>query len=102
MEVWCDAEGCKLNCPSLWPRGIGSHLGRNTKVVSLIPGSVGYISYPMKIEPTITWVLSGFSGYIWLYTKIVLEKNLKARYTNFSCTFWWKFITVHCKFQAWR
>ena len=31
--------------------------------------------YPMFIEPTITWVLSGFSGYIWLDTKIVL-KNL--------------------------
>ena len=26
------------------------------------------------IEPTITWVLSGFSGYIWLDTKIVLNK----------------------------
>ena len=32
-------------------------------VVSSIPGSVGYI-YPMFIEPTITWVPSGFSGYI--------------------------------------
>ena len=32
----------------------------------------------MFIEPTITWVPSGFSGYIWLDTKIVLkkEKNL--------------------------
>ena len=27
--------------------------------------------YPMFIEPTITWVPSGFSGYIWLDTKIV-------------------------------
>ena len=30
--------------------------------------------YPMFIEPTITWVPSGFSGYIWLDTKIVFEK----------------------------
>ena len=36
-------------------------------------GSVGYISYPMFIEPTITWVPSVFSGYIWLDTKIVLK-----------------------------
>ena len=27
----------------------------------------------MFIEPTITWVSSGFSGYIWLDTKIVLK-----------------------------
>ena len=31
-----------------------------------IPGSVGYISYPMFNEPTIAWVPSGFSWYIWL------------------------------------
>ena len=29
----------------------------------------------MFIEPTITWVPSGFSGYIWLDTKIVLKKK---------------------------
>ena len=29
----------------------------------------------MFIEPTITWVPSGFSGYIWLDTKIVLKKT---------------------------
>ena len=28
----------------------------------------------MVIEPTITRVSSGFSGYIWLDTKIVLKK----------------------------
>ena len=32
----------------------------------------------MFIEPTITWVPSGFSGYIWLNTKNVLKKNRKA------------------------
>ena len=30
----------------------------------------------MFIEPTITWVPSGFSGYIWLDTKIVLKKDI--------------------------
>ena len=29
----------------------------------------------MFIEPTITWVPSGFSGYIWLDTKTVLKKK---------------------------
>ena len=29
----------------------------------------------MFIEPTITWVPSGFSGYIWLDTKIVFKKE---------------------------
>ena len=29
----------------------------------------------MFIEPTITWVPSGFSGYIWLDTKNVFKKN---------------------------
>ena len=31
----------------------------------------------MFIEPTITWVPSGFSGYIWLDTKICVEKKKK-------------------------
>ena len=32
----------------------------------------------MFIKPTITWVPSGFSGYIWLDTKIVLKKKIKG------------------------
>ena len=32
--------------------------------------------YPMFIEPTITWVPSGFSEYIWLDTKIVLKNYI--------------------------
>ena len=36
----------------------------------------------MFIEPTITWVSSGFSGYIWLDTKIVLKKNQRAAWTK--------------------
>ena len=39
--------------------------------MSSIPGSV---RYTMFIEPTITWVPSGFSEYIWLDTIIVLKK----------------------------
>ena len=33
----------------------------------------------MFIEPTITRVPSGFSGYIWLDTKIVFKKILPVR-----------------------
>ena len=36
---------------------------------------MGYI-YPMFIEPTITWVPSGFSGYIWLDTKKKTKKTM--------------------------
>ena len=34
--------------------------------------------YPTFIEPTITWVPSGFSGYIWLDTKIVFKKKYEC------------------------
>ena len=34
------------------------------------------------IEPMITWVPSGFSGYIWLDTKIVLKRRKKLRLVN--------------------
>ena len=40
----------------------------------------------MFIEPTITWVLSGFSGYIWLNTKIVLKITVDSRFTRFNST----------------
>ena len=36
----------------------------------------------MFIEPTITRALSGLSGYIWLDTKIVFEKNKIKNDTN--------------------
>ena len=40
----------------------------------------------MFTEPTITWVPSGFSGYIWLDTKIVLKKkNQKQWGENTIC-----------------
>ena len=42
------------NCPSLWPSGIDSRLGRNRLWVRFL--AVSDI-YPMFIEPTITWVL---------------------------------------------
>ena len=48
--------------------------------MSSIPGSVGYIIiYPMFIEPTITWVPPGFSGYIWLDKKMVFKKCQEIR-----------------------
>ena len=53
--------------------GIGAPLGTE-QIMSSIPGNVRYISYPWFIEPTITWVHSGFSGYTWLDTKIVFKK----------------------------
>ena len=49
-------------CPSLWPSDIGSRLGQNRLWVRFL--AVSDI-YPMFIEPTITWALSGISGYIW-------------------------------------
>ena len=68
-------------CPSLWPSGIGSHLGRNRLWVRFL--AVSDI-YPMFIEPTITWVPSGLSGYIWLDTKIVLKKKICKWDTHFE------------------
>ena len=66
-------EDCNCNLwPSLWPSGIGSRLGRNRLWARFL--AVSDI-YSMFIEPTITWVPSGFSGYIWLDTKIVLKKK---------------------------
>ena len=71
-------------CLSLWPSGIGSRLGQNRLWVRFL--AVSDI-YPMFIEPTITWVPSGFSGYIWLNTKIVLNLLSKTpihQYTDIS------------------
>ena len=60
------------NKEKLWPSVIGTHVGRNRSRVQFL--AVSDI-YPMFIEPTITWVPSGFCGYIWLDTKIVLKKK---------------------------
>ena len=68
-------------CPSLWPSGISMHLGRNRLWVQFL--AVSDI-YPMFIQPTITWVPSGFSGYIWLDTKIVLKKKKTENYKIFN------------------
>ena len=71
--IWIRVSVITLSeLPSLWRSGIGSRLGRNRSWVRFL--TVSDI-YPMFIEPTITWVLSGFSGYIWLDTKIVLTKK---------------------------
>ena len=48
--------------------------------MSSIPGSAGYMSYPMFIEPTITRVSQEFSGYIWLDTKNLLKRDVSARF----------------------
>ena len=42
----------------------------------------------MFIEPTITWVPSGFSGYIWFDTKIVLKKKKKLYILWLLYTLW--------------
>ena len=57
---------------SLWLSGIGSRLWRNRLWVRF--PAVSDI-FPMFTEPTITWVPLGFSGHIWLDTKIVLKTN---------------------------
>ena len=67
-------------CPSLWPSSIGSRLGRNRLWVRFLALSD---IYPMFMEPTITWVPSGFSGYIWLDTKIVLKR----------CSYYWGYLS---------
>ena len=44
--------------------------------------------YPMFIEPTITWVPSGFTGDIWLDTKIVLKKMDMVHTSTGNCRVW--------------
>ena len=51
-----------------WPYPAGSST-RVTSSVEIVRSGVPQGS--MFIEPTITWVLSGFSGYLWLDAKIV-------------------------------
>ena len=63
-----------IECPSLRPNGIGAHLGRNRLWVRFLVVSDIYIAY--DYPP----VSSGFSGYIWFDTKIVLKKS------NYVCT----------------
>ena len=41
----------------------------------------------MFIEPTITWVPSGLSGYIWLDTKIVFKKKERGEKKKVRNTF---------------
>ena len=61
-----------VELPSLWPSGIGSRLGRNRLRVRFL--AVSNI-YPMFIEPTITWVPSGFSGWT---QKLCWKKKLNS------------------------
>ena len=41
----------------------------------------------MYIEPTITLVPSGFSGYIWFNTKIVVKKHIHPTHMGFHMHF---------------
>ena len=72
-RLYCTVLDWYIKIIALWHSGIGSRLGRNRLWVRFL--AVSDI-YPMFIEPTITWVPSGFSGYIWLDTKIVLKKKM--------------------------
>ena len=63
---------CSMN-PSLWPSGIGSRFRRNRLWVRFL--AVSDI-YPMFIEPTITWVPSGFLGTYGLTQKLCLKKKI--------------------------
>ena len=60
---------------SLWPSGIGSHLGRNRLWVRFLAKSDIYPMFNCSFS-LITWVLSGFSGYIWLDAKIDFKKRM--------------------------
>ena len=53
------------------------------QVASSSPGSVGYISYSMFIEPTIRLVPSGFSG--WATYDLIQKLYLLAKMNN-VCT----------------
>ena len=70
-------------CPSLWPSGIGSRVGWNRLWARFL--AVSDI-YPIFIEPTITWVPSGFSGYIGygLTQKLCLKKCPRRAFNQFS------------------
>ena len=59
-------------CLSLWPSGIGVHLGWNRLRVRVLAVSD---TYPMFVEPTITQIPSGFCGYM-LGTKLCWKKVL--------------------------
>ena len=54
----------------MWPSGISPRLGQKLRNRLLVRFLAVSDIYPMFIEPTITWVPSGFSGYIWLDTKM--------------------------------
>ena len=58
--------------------GIGAHLRQDRLWVRLLAVSDIYL---MFVEPTITWVPSGFSEYIWLDTNSV-EKMLIIMYVK--------------------
>ena len=53
--------------------------------------------YPMVIELKITWVPSGFSGYIWLDTKIVGKKTTNLYFVDLIIFIQWLIYHNHLK-----
>ena len=77
MRMGINADWGRFQCewglgrnPPQWPSGIGVHLERNRLRVRVLAVSD---TLPMFIEPAIDRVPSGFSGCIWLDTRIVLK-----------------------------
>ena len=88
VEAWSSCREVK-SVTGLWRSRIGSHVGQNRLWVRFL--AVSDI-YPMFIEPTITWVLLGLSGYLWLDTKIVLKKYynlISAAAQQQLADLWW-------------
>ena len=71
-------------------RALGNEQSRSS-----IPGSVGYISYPMFIEPMITRVPSGFSGYIWLDKKNCVIRKIIMKWK------WYTYDKLKWCFRRW-
>ena len=66
---WSQMEQWEVGCSSLWPSGIGAHLDRTGCEFDSWTCRI-YIIPHVHRTYTITWLPSGFSGYIWL------DKNL--------------------------
>ena len=71
-EMNSEIANCKLH-HNWWVSLILLCVARPQSLAATHSSSVLDI-YPMLIEPTITWVPLGFSGYTWLDTKIVFKK----------------------------
>ena len=76
-DLVCPIEAiAPLPSPSLWPSGIGRALGTE-QVVSWIPGSVGYTSYPMFIHRAYDYW--GPFGVLCEHNYGLIQKNFNLR-----------------------